>query len=123
MKAIDQEMESLVVPEASAAEEAGYLLEQLPALWRDADMEERRRLLLPMLEAVYVDTKEEKRVVAIRPKAPFRSVFLVATTREGSDVVPVKDLPPALPPEADPSLLCSWWRRGGVEPPVQKMHR
>ena len=72
-------------------------------------------LLLPMLEAVYVDTREEKRVVAIRPKAPFRPVFLVASTREGSDVVLVKDPPPAPPPEADPSTLCFWWRRGGVE--------
>ena len=115
LKAIDRELASLVVPEASAAEEAGYLLERLPELWRDADLEERRRLLLPMLEAVYVDTKEEKRVVAIRPKAPFKPVFLVASTREGSDVVLVNDPPPALPPEADPTLLCCWWRRGGVE--------
>ena len=70
-----------------------------------------------MLEAVYVDTKEEKRVMAIKPKAPFRPVFQVGTTRKGSDdVVLVKDLPP----ETDPSPLCLWWRRGGVEPPVQK---
>ena len=115
MKAIGLELDSLVVPEATAAEEAGYLVEQLPALWREADMDERRRLLLTMLEAVYVDTKEEKRVVAIKPKAPFRPVFQVASTREGSDVVLVNDPPPALPPEADPTLLCSWWRRGGVE--------
>ena len=120
LRVIDQEMESLVVPEASAAEEAGYLLEQLPALWREADPEERRTLLLPMLEAVYVDTQEEKRVVAIKPKAPFRPVFLVATTRGGSDVALVKNPHPALPPEAAPSTPCLWWRRGGVEPPVQK---
>ena len=73
-----------------------------------------------MLEAVYVDTQEEKRVMAIRPKPPFRPVFLVATTREGSDVALLKDPPPALPPETDPTTPCLWWRRGGVEPPVQK---
>ncbi len=115
MRAIDQEMGSLVVPKASAAEEAGYLLERLPALWREADLDERRRLLLNMLEAVYVDTQEEKRVVAIKPKAPFRPVFLVATTREGSELTLVKDLSPALPPEANPSIPCLWWRRGGGE--------
>ncbi len=38
---------------------------------RRQHLEERRTLLLPMLEAVYVDTNEEKRVVAIKPKAPF----------------------------------------------------
>ena len=76
-------------------------------------MDERRRLLLRMLEAVYVDTKEEKRVVAIRPKAPFRPVFQVASTREASGVVLIQE-PPGDCQEA-PSALCSWWRREGVE--------
>ena len=74
MKAIDDEMDSLVVPEASAAEEAGYLIEQLPELWREATLEERRRLLLTMLEAVYVDAKGERLIVAIRPKPPHMSL-------------------------------------------------
>jgi site-specific DNA recombinase len=92
-------------------------VEQLLALWQDANLEAQRRLLLPMLEAVYVDTKKEKRVMAIKPKTPFRPVFQVATKREGSDdIVLVKNLPL----EKDPSPLCFWWRRGGVEPPVQK---
>jgi site-specific DNA recombinase len=30
-----------------------------------------------MLDAVYVDVKEEKRIVAIKPKAPFKPVFQV----------------------------------------------
>ena len=84
MKAIDDEMDSLVVPEASAAEEAGYLIEQLPELWREATLEQRRRLLLTMLEAVYVDAKDERRIVAIRPKPPFMPVFLTASTTEES---------------------------------------
>ena len=76
-----------------------------------------------MLDAVYVDSKENM-IVAIKPKAPFRPVFEVATTREGSDVVLVHD------PEATPRIVdqppphghaveavsCSWWRRGRVEP-------
>ena len=47
--------------------EAGKLLENLPVLWEEADLAERRKLLMAMLDAVYVDTVEEKSVVAIRP--------------------------------------------------------
>ena len=76
-----------------------------------------------MLDAVYVDAKDERRIVAIRPKAPFRAVFQVATTREGSEVALVHDSEGAFenadqpPPdgygaEAD---SCLWWRRGRVE--------
>ena len=36
-------------------------------------MEERRKLLLAMLDAVYVDTKDARSVVAIKPKAPFQA--------------------------------------------------
>ena len=81
-----------------------------------------------MLDAVYVDTKDGRRIVAIRAKAPFRAVFQVATTREGAEVALVHDSEGAFenshrpPPggygaEAD---SCSWWRRGRVELPVQE---
>ena len=57
------------------------------------------------------------------PKAPFKPVFEVATTRGGSDVVLMHD------PQAEPRIAdqpppgghgleadsCSWWRRGRVE--------
>jgi hypothetical protein len=56
---LEMELESLVVPQASAAEEAGKLLMDLPGLWAGATLEERRKLLLAMLDAVYVDAKEE----------------------------------------------------------------
>ena len=75
---------------------------------------ERRKLLMSMLEAVYVDTVEEQAIVAIRPKPAFQPLFEIATTREGSDVVLIKEPPPAASePEAADS--CSWWRRGRVE--------
>ncbi len=66
---------------------------------------------MAMLEAVYVDHKEAKAVVAIQPKPAFRAVFQVATTRADSDVILIKE-----PPERDQEALspCSWWRRGGV---------
>jgi len=115
-RSLEMELERLVVPEADAAREAGELIMRLPDLWERASLEERRKLLLTMLDAVYVDAKEEKAIVAIQPKAPFRPIFHVATTKEGSGVLLMKE-PPEIPPEAD---LCSWWRRGRVELPVQK---
>ena len=120
------ELESLIVPEADMASEAGRLIKRLPDLWSAANLDERSKLLLTMLDAIYVDSKENA-VVAIKPKAPFQPVFEIATTREGSGVVLVHD------PEANPQIAdqpppdgreadvsCSWWRRGRVELPVQK---
>jgi hypothetical protein len=73
-----------------------------------------------MFDAIYVDTVEEKRIVAIRPGPAFRPLLEVVTTREDSSIVLVneKDLenanqPPPRGQEADEP--CSWWRRGRVE--------
>ena len=125
-KGLEDKLRSLVVPDADAAIKAGKLLEDLPALWEKADLAERRRILLTMLDSVYVDTVDERRIVAIRPRPAFRPLFEIATTRERSGIVLVneRDLEKANQPppgghEADP-LPCSWWRRGRVELPVQK---
>ena len=75
-----------------------------------------------MLDAVYVDSKENA-IVAIRPKAPFKPVFQVATTREGSEVALVHDrqAEPQIADQPPPGGYgakadsCSWWRRGRVE--------
>ena len=99
--------------------EAGKLLENLPALWEEADLAERRKLLMAMLDAVYVDTVEEKSVVAIRPKPAFRPIFEVATTRAGSGIVLINQMPQTQgEPEASGS--CLWWRRGRVELPSKE---
>lgn len=50
------------------------------------NLEERRKLLLSMLDAVYVDAKKMKSVVAIKPKPPFKLVFQVAASRKGSNI-------------------------------------
>ena len=42
---------------------------------------------MAMLDAVYVDTVEEKAAVALTPKPAFMPLFEVATTRQGSGVV------------------------------------
>ncbi len=67
---LEMELESLVVPGVNAAEEAGNLIQNLPALWSSANLEERRKLLLTMLDAVYIDAKKYKTIVAIKPKPP-----------------------------------------------------
>ena len=68
---LDDKMANLVVPGIDAAIEDGKLLEDLPRLWEEAALTERKKLLMAMLEATYVDTVEEKSVVAIRPKPAF----------------------------------------------------
>jgi hypothetical protein len=108
------------VPDADAALTAGKLMEDLPALWKMADLAGRRRILLTMLDAVYVDTVEERRVVAIRPRPAFRPLFEIAVTREGSGIVLVneRDWEKANQPppheHAAQGVPCSWWRRGRV---------
>ena len=114
-RSLEDKLANLVVPGVDAAMEAGKLLENLPVLWEEADLAERRKLLMAMLDAVYVDTVEEKSVVAIRPKPAFRPIFPVATTREGSGIALINQTPQTQgEPEASES--CSWWRRGRVEP-------
>ena len=127
-RSLEAEVEWLEVPETGAASEAGRLMEKLPELWGSANLKERRKLLLTMLDAVYLDASEERRIVAIKPKAPFRSIFQVATMKEGSGIVLVKEPSPdqnddsaenasAPPPHGQGAVAypCSWWRRRRVE--------
>ena len=80
-----------MVPKADVAAEAGKLLEHLPALWENAHLAERHRILLTMLDSVYVDTVDEKSIVAIRPRPAFRPLLEIATMRAGSGIVLVHD--------------------------------
>ena len=49
---------------------AYWLLEDLPRLWEEADITDRRRILITMLEAVYVDTAEENAIAIHTPSLP-----------------------------------------------------
>ncbi len=69
------DLTGLVVPEVDAVVEAGRLVRRLPELWALADLAERRRLLLTVLDAVYVDTRKAKGLVRVRPKPPFEAVL------------------------------------------------
>ena len=71
---------------AYAAEEAGKLILDLEALWVEANPSERRKLLMSMLDAVYFDAKASRSIVALRPKPPFKPIFQVAASREGSGI-------------------------------------
>jgi site-specific DNA recombinase len=74
------------VPAANDAEEAGNLIMNLKTLWNGANLEVQRKLLLTMLDAVYMDTKQTKSIVAVKPKPPFKPIFQVAVIKEGSDI-------------------------------------
>ena len=112
---LELELETLVVPEADAAEAAGKLIQQLPDLWAGATAIERRQLLQCMLDGVYVDSREERRVVALKPKPAFQALFQIATTKEGSGVILHNEKAPAFSESSDELTMCSWWRRGRVE--------
>ena len=84
---LEEKIASLVVPGVDATKQAVDLLENLPALWEEATLSERRKLLLTMLEAVYVDTVDQKSIVSIQPKPAFQPLFEIATSRKGSDIV------------------------------------
>jgi hypothetical protein len=117
---LEERLQGLVVPGIDAATEAGKLLENLPQLWEAADLGERHKILQTMLDALYVDTVEEKAIVAIRPKPVFQALFQVATMKEGSGVVLYNEKASDLSGSSDDNTPCFWWRRGRVELPVQK---
>ena len=89
-------------------------MENLLVLWAEADLTERRNLLMAMLDEVYVGTVDEKAIVTIRPKPAFRLLFEIATTREGSGIVLINQTPQTRY-ESEASGLRFWWRRGRVE--------
>jgi hypothetical protein len=68
-----------------------------------------------MVDVVYVDTVEEKAIVAIKPKPAFQALFQVATTKEGSGVVLYNEKASGSTGSSDESTACLWWRRGKVE--------
>jgi site-specific DNA recombinase len=49
-------------------------------------IDERKNLLLTMLDAVYVDAKKTKSIIAIKPKPPFKPVFQVAASKKESKI-------------------------------------
>ncbi|MCH7553238.1 MAG: hypothetical protein IIC82_04490 [Chloroflexi bacterium] len=73
---LELDLASLVMPEVDVMKEAAKLLQDLPRLWAEANVDERRKLLMAMLDAVYVDTKTNL-VVDVKPKASFQPLLPV----------------------------------------------
>ena len=84
---MEDRLHALVVPGVAATEEAGRLLEDLPQLREKAPLGERHRLLMTMLDAVYVGPVDQKAIVVIKPMSAFRPLFEVATWRSESGIV------------------------------------
>ncbi|OBW62403.1 MAG: serine recombinase [Dehalococcoides mccartyi] len=79
-------LESLVVSDYNASEEAGKLIMNLLSLWDKATLSEQRKLLLTMLDAVYIDFKKSKSIIAVKPKPPFKPIFQVAVSKKDSKI-------------------------------------
>jgi len=109
---LDGLMAKTRVTELPTLEEAAELFQNLPELWTEATTQERRQLINPLIERVYVDM-ESKLVGAITPVPAFRTVLDVAIQRvEGSRALLLTE------EELDQTKVWSWWRRGRVELPV-----
>ena len=109
-------LDSLVSPNEEHVMQAGYLLENFPLLWRNANVGERHTILKGFVECVYVDVEDRGTVVGIKPKPQFAELFPVVNTELDSGV---NFLSATIANEADVDLT-GWWRRGGIEPPVQE---
>ena len=92
---------------------------------------EQHKLLETILDAVYVDPLDERTIVAIRPKPAFRALFDMAATTDGSGISlnrtnleGSEECRPCFYSSKDehPNPH-SWWRRGRVELPVQRLSR
>ena len=81
----------------------------------EADPADRRRFLMSMLEAVYVECKEEKSIVAIKPKPAFRPIFEIAETRARSGIILIKDedndKASSVGDDATENGMCFRWRQ------------
>jgi site-specific DNA recombinase len=95
--------------ELPTLEEVARLFEDVPQIWEEATPEERRMLLSPLIERVYVDM-ERSMLGAIRPVLAFRQLLEGAMSRaENSAAMLLSE------DEAERLEVWSWWRRGRVE--------
>jgi predicted transcriptional regulator len=79
---LQEQLQGLVVSDEGPVVQAGAYIEELPALWRAATLEERRAIVLAALDAVYVDVDKEQ-VVAVQPKGDFLPLLAAASPTWG----------------------------------------
>jgi hypothetical protein len=94
-------------------EDALQLFQNIEILWKEATPEEKRRLLAPLVERVYVDL-DLKLVGAIVPTQAFRALLSCAVAKSLCEVVLISL------DDQERLEVWSWWRRGRIELPVQK---
>ena len=114
---IDHQLSLTTSLELPSLEEAGLLFGNIPQLWNEATPEERRKLISPLIERVYVDI-DSKLIGAVKPVPAFARLLDAAMTNsESSALVLLSE------DETERLKDWSWWRRGRVELPVQKTSR
>ncbi len=103
---IDARIRARTAPSEPTLGDAAELFGDIPALWEEAGPEERRRLVAPLIERVYVDI-ESKRVGAFTPSPAFRSLLAAATQRRSQSRAVILS-----PDETRSPEIMAWWRRG-----------
>jgi site-specific DNA recombinase len=98
---------------AIRVDECMALLQDLAALWGEATLEERGRLIAPLIERAYVDV-ETKGLCAITPAEGFDSLLRGVLEQPDRSACFLLSAEVANQPD-----WWTWWRRGGIEPPVQ----
>ena len=109
LEEIDAQLKLSIPTELPSLEEAAELFSDIPTLLKEATPEERRQLISPLLERVYLDM-ESSSIGAIIPQPAFRQLL------EGAMVVTKS--PAALllsEDETERMKVWSWWRRGRVK--------
>lgn len=95
-----------------AARDARTLLTDVKGLWSEATPDERRRLVAPLIDRVYVDV-ETREICALSPSEGF-AALLGAALRKSCQPATLVSVD-----AADWREVWTWWRRGRIELPVQ----
>jgi hypothetical protein len=95
-------------------EEAASLFNSLPDLWAEATLDEKGRLVAPLIERFYIDM-EARRIGAMTPAPAFRTLLERALKRSRRSDVFLASFQ-----ELERREVWRWWRRGRVELPVQR---
>ncbi len=74
LEEIDAQLKLSIPTDLPSLEEAAELFSDIPTLWKEATPEERRQLISPLLERVYLDM-ESTSIGAIIPQPAFRQLL------------------------------------------------
>ena len=107
---VDARIRARTSPSEPTLDDAADLFGDLPALWAEAEPDERRRLVAPLIERVYLDL-DSRQVGAFTPLPAFRSL-LRATRHNAESRAVILTGDAAMSP-----LMLAWWRRGSAQLP------